>query len=125
MASGLSEYKREAAFARHILRQRRKREETVLDNLFADPVWDMCLDLFAARIEGERVSTSSLVIAAAVPASTALSRIETLVRSGQFLKEPDEADGRRNFIGLSDALFRKLLATIQNIITETERMLSR
>lgn len=61
-----------ARFVRDIIRQRRAREQDLPANLFADPAWDILLDLTAARIEQKRVSVSSLCIAAAVPSTTAL-----------------------------------------------------
>ena len=47
-------------------------------DLFADPAWDMLLDLFQAEISQLRVPVSSLCIAAAVPATAALG-VERLV----------------------------------------------
>jgi len=41
------------------------------DELFADPAWDMLLDLLQAEIAQLRVPVSSLCIAASVPATTA------------------------------------------------------
>ena len=40
------------------------------EELFADPAWDMLLDLLQAQISHLRVPVSSLCIAAAVPASS-------------------------------------------------------
>jgi hypothetical protein len=90
---------------RHLIRQRRAREQYFPAELFADPAWDMLLDLYAARLEGQVVSVSSLCIAAAVPATTALRWIKTLTDSGLFLREADARDGRRIFIAMSDRAF--------------------
>ena len=98
----------EAALARFLLRQRRRREELLGDHHFSDPVWDIMLDLFSARVLGERVSTSSLIIAAAVPQSTALRRIRRLVRDGHLLAHDDPCEGRRTFVELSDQLFDQM-----------------
>ena len=62
----------------------------------------MLLDLYAARLERQPVSVSSLCIAAAVPATTALRWIKTMTDAGIFLREADPQDGRRIFIALSD-----------------------
>ncbi len=70
--------------------------------LFADPAWDMLLDLFAARAEGTRVSVSSLCIASGVPTSTALRWIAELERQNLILKHPDARDGRRTFVAIDD-----------------------
>jgi hypothetical protein len=56
---------------RAVIRARRLRNQFFADELFADPAWDMLLDLFAAGLEKRRVSVSSLCIAAAVPPTTA------------------------------------------------------
>ncbi len=99
-----------AKSVRRILRQRRMREQYFPADLFADPAWDMLLDLYAARLERQPVSVSSLCIAAAVPATTALRWIKTMTDAGLFLREADPHDGRRIFIalaeGASDALAR-------------------
>ena len=91
-----------AKAVRQILRQRRMREQYFPAELFADPAWDMLLDLYAARLEHQPVSVSSLCIAAAVPATTALRWIRTMTETGLFVRESDPQDGRRIFIALAD-----------------------
>lgn len=85
-----------------LLRARRLREQFLPADLFADPAWDMILDLMAARLAGQRVSVSSLCIAAAVPPTTALRWIRQLTDRGVFSRIDDPADGRRVFIELTD-----------------------
>lgn len=87
---------------RTIIRQRRLRDELFDADLFADPAWDMLLDLYAAQLDRTRVSVSSLCIAAAVPATTALRWIKTLTDNGMFVRNADVHDARRIFITLSD-----------------------
>lgn len=94
-----------AKAVRRMLRQRRMREQYFPADMFADPAWDMLLDLYAARLERQPVSVSSLCIAAAVPATTALRWIKTMTDAGLFVREADPRDGRRIFIGLADATF--------------------
>ncbi len=55
-----------------IIRQRQLRARFFDGELFADPAWDMLLDLTAARVEARRVSVTSLCIASGVPPTTAL-----------------------------------------------------
>nr|WP_137677476.1 MarR family transcriptional regulator [Parerythrobacter lutipelagi] len=93
----------EPRLVRQIISQRRLRGEFFAVDLFADPAWDMLLDLTAARVEHVRVSVSSLCIAAAVPPTTALRWINQMVESGLFDRVEDDADRRRVFIGLSDS----------------------
>ncbi|AQA00225.1 hypothetical protein BWQ93_18490 [Sphingopyxis sp. QXT-31] len=94
-----------AKAVRRMLRQRRMREQHFPADLFADPAWDMLLDLYAAQLERHPVSVSSLCIAAAVPATTALRWIKTMTDAGLCLRKADPLDGRRIFIGLADATF--------------------
>lgn len=86
---------------RRVLRQRRMREQFFPADLFADPAWDMLLDLYAAQLERQPVAVSSLCIAAAVPATTALRWIKTMTDTGMFERHADPRDGRRIYIGLA------------------------
>lgn len=90
-----------AAEIRQLIRARRLRSNFFEPELFADPAWDMLLDLFAAEMERRQVSVSSLCIAAAVPPTTALRWIATLHEAGLFERHADPADRRRAYIGLS------------------------
>jgi hypothetical protein len=92
----------DAARVRSIIRARRLRDQFFGTDLFADPAWDMLLDLMAAKLEGQQVAVSSLCIAAAVPATTALRWIKALVDRGLFLRVGDPQDGRRIHIELAD-----------------------
>ncbi len=91
----------DAGFIRSVIRTRRLREQFFTGDIFADPAWDMLLDLMAARLEGHRVAVSSLCLAAAVPPTTALRWIKTLCDQGLFVRIADPEDGRRIFIELS------------------------
>lgn len=86
-----------------IIRQRRLRDRYFESELFADPAWDILLDLTAARAEHRRVSVTSLCIAAAVPATTALRWIAQMTEMGILVREQDDEDRRRAFIALSDS----------------------
>jgi DNA-binding MarR family transcriptional regulator len=86
---------------RAAIRARRLRDQYFAPELFADPAWDMLLDLYAARLERRRVSVSSLCIAAAVPPTTALRWIGTMHDAGLFGREPDPSDKRRAHITLT------------------------
>ncbi len=86
---------------RAAIRARRLRDQFFTPELFADPAWDMLLDLYAARLERGRVSVSSLCIAASVPPTTALRWIGTMHDAGLFEREADPGDRRRAHITLS------------------------
>ena len=93
-----------------MIRARRLRDDYFKGGLFADPAWDMLLDLMVARLERKRVAVSSLCIAAAVPPTTALRWIKALTERGHFVRVADAQDGRRVFIELSDKTAAKLEA---------------
>ena len=86
---------------RSVIRARRLRERYFQADLFADPAWDMLLDLLQAEIAQLRVPVSSLCIAAAVPATTALRWLKTMTDQGIFRRRADPHDGRRVFVELS------------------------
>jgi DNA-binding transcriptional ArsR family regulator len=87
---------------RRILRQRQLRARFFDGDLFADPAWDILLDLTAARAEHKRVSVTSLCIASGVPPTTALRWIGQMTEAGLLERIEDDTDRRRAFIALSD-----------------------
>lgn len=98
----------DAKTLREIIKTRRLRDRYFPADLFADPAWDILLDLKAAAEEGQKVSVSSLCIAAAVPPTTALRWITAMTESGMLVRQQDPDDARRVFIGLSDETNAKL-----------------
>ena len=86
---------------RAVIRARRLRSRFFAEDLFADPAWDMLLDLLQAEIAQLRVPVSSLCIAAAVPATTALRWLKTMTDKGLFVRRADPHDGRRVFVELA------------------------
>lgn len=87
---------------RRIIHARQARAKFFDSELFADPAWDILLDLAAARSERRRVSVTSLCIAAGVPATTALRWISQMVDAGLLVRIPDPHDRRRAHIALAD-----------------------
>ncbi|WP_234024876.1 winged helix DNA-binding protein [Tsuneonella amylolytica] len=87
---------------RLIIRQRQLRAQFLGGDLFADPAWDILLDLTAARAEHQRVSVTSLCIASGVPPTTALRWISQMIEVGLLVRVEDDSDRRRAFIELSD-----------------------
>ena len=86
---------------RSAIRTRRLRAHYFKEDLFADPAWDMMLDLFEAELSQRKVAVSSLCIAAAVPATTALRWMKALTEEGIFVRRDDPFDGRRVYVELS------------------------
>ena len=87
---------------RRIIRQRQLRARFFDGELFADPAWDMLLDLTASRAEYNRVSVTSLCIASSVPPTTALRWISQMTEAGLFERVEDDTDRRRAFVALTD-----------------------
>lgn len=97
-----------ASRIRHTIAMRRLRDRFFSSELFADPAWDILLDLTASRLERKSVAVSSLCIAAAVPPTTALRWIRMMTDQGLLERRADPKDARRMFIDLSDAAFRNV-----------------
>lgn len=105
-----------------IVRQRRLREHYFESELFADPAWDILLDLAAARADSRRVSVTSLCIAAAVPATTALRWIAQMTAMGLLVRQEDAEDRRRAFIALSDDAASALARYFDELGRDAARM---
>ena len=91
-----------AAVAKRMYRERRLRDEFAPADLFAEPAWDMLLDLYIAHYRKRDVGVSSLCIAACVPGTTALRWISSMEEAGLFERSHDPSDRRRIFIRLSE-----------------------
>jgi DNA-binding MarR family transcriptional regulator len=97
-----------AQLARRISHWRRRRDALLAPIIFADPEWDILLDLYAQSGFGRRISMSSLCIAAAVPATTALRCINAMVDQGVLAKSRDANDARRVLVELTDETKAKM-----------------
>lgn len=106
---------------RRIIRQRQMRARFFDGDLFADPAWDMLLDLTAARAEHARVSVTSLCIASGVPPTTALRWIGQMTEAGLLKRIEDETDRRRAFITLTD----KAVEAMTRYFADTGEMATR
>lgn len=87
---------------RQVIRQRQNRQKILPGHLFADPAWDMLLDLAAAKSEGRKIAVTSLCIASGVPMTTALRWIGILIDEKLVERRGDPADRRRMFLELTD-----------------------
>ncbi len=83
--------------------------------LFADPAWDLLLDLYVAGVERRRISISSACIAAAVPSTTALRWIAVLESKGLILRIADSKDRRRAYLTLGAQASRSIEAWLQDM----------
>jgi DNA-binding MarR family transcriptional regulator len=85
-----------------IIDARRLRARFFEDNLFADPAWDILLDLYRAHLAQQRICVTSVCFGAGVPVSTALRWLNALEERNLAKRSQDPLDGRRYFVELTD-----------------------
>lgn len=102
---------------RQMLKLRQEREEIFGRELFADPAWDIFLELYRVHLAQTRISITALCSAAAVPATTALRWIVKLEDELWIAKQADPFDGRRTFVSLTP----KGLQAIRNFFSRAKR----
>lgn len=108
---------------RQIIRHRQARAKFFDGDLFADPAWDILLDLTAARAEHKRVSVTSLCIASGVPPTTALRWISQMTEMGLLERVEDEQDKRRAFIALTDGAAEAMARYFSELGKEAGRLI--
>jgi CheY-like chemotaxis protein len=101
-------------FVRLILKARQRRAEFMDASKFADPAWDIMLDLTSAALEGRSVPALSVSAAANVPMTTALRYVKRLVEDGVVKRWDDPDDKRRSLLALED---RALESMVQYLAT--------
>lgn len=112
-----------ARHIRNMIRARRLRDRYFDSHLFADPAWDMLLDLMAARLERAQVAVSSLCIAACVPPTTALRWIKMMTQNGVFERLSDPNDRRRVFIRLSDDAAQSMTRLLSEMAASSDLLI--
>lgn len=78
------------------------------------PAWDIMLDLYQARAKEQKISVSSASIGAACPPTTALRWLAVLEERGLIRRFPDEADGRRIIVELTESAVPKIAKALEN-----------
>ncbi len=106
---GSSQFPDLAQKAASMYRNRRLRERFLPKAIFAEPGWDMLLDLFVASEHKRDVSISSACVAACVPPTTALRWIAMLEERDLVCRERDASDHRRTFLRLTPQGYRQVL----------------
>ncbi|PEQ12085.1 hypothetical protein B2G71_13145 [Novosphingobium sp. PC22D] len=109
------------ATLRAIIASRSLRNRFFPSQMFADPAWDILLDLTRAKFDGQQVSVSSVCIAASVPMSTALRWVRQMTDAGLLRRWTDPKDRRRDLITLTDttaAHMRDYLTAVNGMLTK-------
>lgn len=93
-----------ADWVRGIIAARRRREKTFGDTrIFADPAWDILLELYAVELTDERATITDVCNVAAIPGTTGLRWVGQLETLGLVVRTTDPKDGRCVFLRLSSS----------------------
>jgi DNA-binding MarR family transcriptional regulator len=92
-----------AAMAKGIIRARNERAKFLPTSLFADPAWDILLELYSAHLAQQRMTVGQVCGAAGVPGTTALRWLNALEDRQLLGRHVDPLDARRNFVELTPA----------------------
>lgn len=113
--SALTTPKATAALARGIIRARTERAKFLPPALFAEPAWDILLELYSAELAQHRMTVTQACAAARVPPTTALRWLGTLESSGLITRHADPFDARRSFVALTDLGTKAMESFFQSI----------
>jgi hypothetical protein len=90
-----------AQVAHLIYHNRREREALLGTDLFADPGWDILLDLYIQEARGKSVNVSSACLAACAPSTTGLRWLAVLEARGLIKTHSDVKDKRVRYLSLT------------------------
>ena len=102
-------------FVRQVIAARAARRRFFSADLFADPAWDILLELYALHREQQRTSVSKLCVAVAAPATTALRWIEKLQSEELVIRSADPLDARRIWVAISPKGLRAMESYLQEL----------
>lgn len=109
------------SYATGIYAFRRKRAKWLPEDLFGEPAWDILLELFVMRLQGNPVRVKNVCIASGVPATTALGWINVLEGKGMISSSADACDHRVRWIWLEDVAFEMLFKMLADQIEHDEK----
>jgi hypothetical protein len=106
-----------ATIATSFYRSRQMRSRFFDSALLGEPAWDMLLDLFIHRVQGRRLSTSSLCLGANAPHATGLRWIAILEREGLVRRGSAANDARVRLVDMTPKGFRLMRRFIAYSVT--------
>lgn len=92
---------RMAEYAERLYKERRRRSRYLPGHLFAEPAWDILLDLFVNGVRDRAISITSACIAGGIPATTGLRWLGVLEKEGLLVRGTSEEDARVTWVQLS------------------------
>jgi len=105
------------SIAKWLYSMRALRPGSHVEGLYADPAWDILLDLYIREKSGVQTSITSACIAARAPSTTALRYISRLCREQLLERQPDAVDRRRHWLVLNRDMAASLDAYMAAIKT--------
>ena len=110
--------------ARLLYRWRRCRDAAfeAHGRLFAEPAWDVLLDLLLSENDGRPVSVTDACLGSANPNTTASRHLRRLERAGLVMREADPADARRAWLRLTGEGRELLLLHLDDVRADLDRM---
>lgn len=100
--------------AKQLYQQRRRRARYFPGSLFAEPMWDMLLDLFIADCERRKITVKSVCIAADVPTTTALRNLRWLHEQDLVERLSHPRDDRSTHVRLT----AKAIAAMESYLAD-------
>ncbi|WP_114228794.1 hypothetical protein [Sphingomonas sediminicola] len=97
-----------ASTVKRILKFRDLRIEVFDAQLFADPAWDMLLEIFLCDLTQQRISVSAACAGGRVPPTTGLRWAKLLEKRGLIKRRNDPLDSRRVHLSLTEEAFTKM-----------------
>ncbi len=107
--------------AKTLIRQRIHRRKHFDESKFAEPFWDILLDLFISKLMGLKISVSSACLASGVPPTTALRYVSHMCKVGDVIRTDDPNDGRRIYLEISESAFTAMKKYLREEVVSVQQ----
>lgn len=91
-------------------------------DLFADPAWEILVDLYIQAAHGRPVSVSSACLASGVPPTTGLRWLNRLCQEGLVERNGDANDARRIQVTLTHEAVARIETALDRAVESDRRM---